>query len=375
MTKKGALGLHMTNVTGLGSSTLMQSLLPQIEALAATRFNAVLLYLPPIGSALATYDPSEVYSVTVPTRRYLPNAVSRLLECTIFGWRYRGNKTLIVWGDLPLAFVHDQFLFVHTAHVTRSSNAQNWRDKFKYAVSRAVFRLNQRFVRHVIVQTDVMAERLLSTYPSLSGRISVISQPAPEWLLANMKRGQRTKRVREGAPTLIFPSAEYPHKNHRLLYRCAPLLAEGEVDQIIVTIDRPNSGEALLDVGNHLRFAGRLKPSDVVAHYREIDALLFPSVEESFGLPLVEAMYIGLPILCADMPYARTLCGDGAIYFEPHDPGSLRKAIVELGVRLNAGWWPDWNEQLTKLPISWNDVADRILDIAQCGSTRESKTA
>lgn len=370
-----ALGLHMTNVTGLGASTLLRSLLPAIEERAADRFKTVVLYMPPAGTDLAAYEPLNGRSAKQLTRRYLPNAMSRLLECTLMGWRYRGNQSLIVLGDLPIAFVRGQVLFVHTAHVTRSSNAQSWHDRFKYAVSRMVFRLNQGYVRHVIVQTDVMAHRLLSTYPELTGRLSIVPQPPPDWLLEGMPRGGRTGRLKAGALRLIFPSADYPHKNHRVIYRSAPALAAHEVEEIIVTIDQPTSGIGSSETASCLRFVGRLRPAGILAHYASIDALLFPSLEESFGLPLIEAMYVGLPILCADLPYARTLCGDAAIYFSPHDPDSLRKGIAELRRRLEQGWWPEWSSQLAALPHSWHDVAERILSITQGHATSESKTS
>jgi glycosyltransferase involved in cell wall biosynthesis len=85
--------------------------------------------------------------------------------------------------------------------------------------------------------------------------------------------------------------------------------------------------------------------------------LLFLSESESYGFPLIEAMYVGLPIVCADFPYARNLCGDEAIYFDSNDISSLKKAVAHLRKKIDDGWWPNWSSQLKNLPESWDDVA------------------
>lgn len=362
------LGLHMTNVTGLGAATLMRSLLPFIEEQALKQFNVMHLHLPRRGTMLAAYEPIDSRTTATRVRRWLPNALSRLFECTVLGWRCRGAGTLIVFGDLPIFFVSRQVLFVHTAHVTKSSRTVGWSDRVKYAISRMVFRLNQRFVSAVIVQTNVMADRLRETYPALSGRISIVPQPPPSWLLCGMVQGQRTGRAREGGIQLIYPSAGYPHKNHELVYRGMSGPGWVGLEDVVLTIEQPSVHKFRLAPG--LKFVGQLSPKELLAYYSTVDALLFPSLEESYGLPLVEAMHVGIPVLCADLPYARALCGDVAIYFSPHDPDGMREAFHELRSRLKQGWWPDWQPQLQFLPRGWSEVASRILDITQQATSK-----
>ena len=64
--------------------------------------------------------------------------------------------------------------------------------------------------------------------------------------------------------------------------------------------------------------------------YRSADIFVFPSYTESFGHPLVEAMASGLPIVAADVPVNRELCGDAAIYFSVFDPVDCAKAIRQV---------------------------------------------
>jgi hypothetical protein len=75
-------------------------------------------------------------------------------------------------------------------------------------------------------------------------------------------------------------------------------------------------------------------------------------------------MWIGLPIICPDLPYARTLCGEQAIYFDPYNADSLHSAIAELSKRRDSGWWPDWSNSMKKIPHDWQEVADAMLKLA-----------
>ena len=64
--------------------------------------------------------------------------------------------------------------------------------------------------------------------------------------------------------------------------------------------------------------------------YDKADIFVYPSVVESFGHPLLEAMAAGLPIVAADVPINRELCGDAATYFSPFDHSECACAIKKV---------------------------------------------
>jgi glycosyltransferase involved in cell wall biosynthesis len=64
--------------------------------------------------------------------------------------------------------------------------------------------------------------------------------------------------------------------------------------------------------------------------YRSADVFVFPSYTESFGHPLVEAMASGVPVVAADVPVNREMCGDAALYFPPFDAAACAEVIARV---------------------------------------------
>ena len=351
--------LHLTNVAGAGAIQLLKSLLPAVESAEGIRVTHI--HLPNRGD-LAHYRPHGAGTKAEPYRRRLPNAISRLLECTWLGGQFNGTSPLLVFGDVPLRCKAPQTVFVQTPHMIPPATPHRGVDRFKYAIARWIFRRNARHVRAFIVQTPVMKVALTANYPEIADRIHVVAQPVPAWLLnAHVVRCGR-RGPADAKLSLVYPAAVYPHKNHRLLAGIDPSAAiDWPVERLTLTISPEHGPAAAVP---WLTCRGFLPPDQMIALYAEVDALLFLSTDESYGFPLVEAMFVGLPVVCPDLPYARALCEDGAIYFDPHSVNSLHAALLTLHGRLRTGWWPDWSRQLAALPRDWESVANSMLSIA-----------
>ena len=75
---------------------------------------------------------------------------------------------------------------------------------------------------------------------------------------------------------------------------------------------------------------GWISREEVGAEYSAASALLFTSEAETLGLPLLEALDRGLPAVLPDLPYARELYGEAAVYFRDPTPDSVCEAILKL---------------------------------------------
>lgn len=347
---KGTIDIVASNILGTGATELTLSLLPALEAVGGPRIRTVWT---PAHGRIATMPQSD-HAHRRRYRRILPNAVSRFIECLVLAPFVYGRRDLLVLGDLPLRTMGRQVVLVHTSFLVEGATALSRAARLKSRILRAVFRWNMARAHRIVVQTSIMAEGIAQTYPAVADRIRILSQPPPSWL-SDLELHDRDRPP--GAPlTLFYPAAAYPHKNHRLLFELAAMEdIQGVLARMIVTIaPDPIAPPRMV-------MTGHLPPNEMRARYAEADALVFPSLEESFGLPLVEAMYLGLPILCSDRPFARNLCGDDAIYFDPRSAASLRDAICELQTRLDAGWHPNWSDRLRNFPPDWETVASELI--------------
>lgn len=354
-----SLRLHLTNIAGAGATQLLLSLLPALERNVGA--NIAEIYLPDRGE-LSKHQVATGCGPAKRYRRWLPNALSRLLECIVFSRRFDGNVPILVLGDLPLRCQAPQTVFVQTPHLCSRRTFQWSFDSLKFGVARLIFRFNTRYVDAFIVQTSVMRDALKTSYPAIANKIRIIAQPVPSWLLgfSPVRQGSHTK---PGAGLrLIYPAAFYPHKNHRLLADIkSDFSPSWPIENLQLTL--PVDMHPAKDI-SWIQCVGFLSAHEMIKAYRDVDGVLFLSTDESYGFPLVEAMFVGLPIVCPDLPYARALCSDGAIYFDPRSIDSLREAIGVLHTRIEDGWWPDWTAQLAAIPKNWDIVAQEMISLA-----------
>jgi glycosyltransferase involved in cell wall biosynthesis len=97
--------------------------------------------------------------------------------------------------------------------------------------------------------------------------------------------------------------------------------------------------------------------------YGSHDVFVFPSVSETFGHPMAEAMSSGLPTIVSDTPVNREICGDTALYFEPFSAKGLIEKIKILDQNLDLR---DRNSEQGRLraleKFGWNDHVDRLVE-------------
>jgi len=164
----------------------------------------------------------------------------------------------------------------------------------------------------------------------------------------------------EGAPIYLMVSTIEPRKNHAYLLDAFEILWAQGIDVRLCIIGKIGWKCEMLverirshrEYGKRLFMCNRVDDSSLEFAYRSSRALLFPSVVEGFGLPLVEAMQRGLPAMASDIPVFREVGRDFLAYFDLQDPASLADQVAayertdrfpaQQGIR---EWqWPGWRE-------------------------------
>lgn len=169
----------------------------------------------------------------------------------------------------------------------------------------------------------------------------------PETLLAKLNLPDQNPNT--NCRRLLYISHYNYFRNFETLIRALPLIKSrlkqqtGEDVQLVLTTDiQPGAvyggydatrAAELIDslgVRKNIAMLGPVEYGSLHRLYRLCDVFVCPSYSESFGHPLVEAMASGLPVVSADMPVHREICGKAAVYFDVFDESALATQCVQV---------------------------------------------
>ena len=135
----------------------------------------------------------------------------------------------------------------------------------------------------------------------------------------------------------LYPANFWPHKNHgRLLAAAARVLREGPDFILVLCGALDEAREALkekveaMGLKSSVRVLPYLDDADMTALLEGAELLVFPSLFEGFGIPVLEAMALETPVACSDLPALLELAGDAALFFDPADEAAIAQTIFRL---------------------------------------------
>jgi glycosyltransferase involved in cell wall biosynthesis len=133
-------------------------------------------------------------------------------------------------------------------------------------------------------------------------------------------------------PYVLYVGHRGEHKNFRVLAMAIQDPALEELDLVLVGgADRVPELQGWPGLErNRLHHLKAVTDSGLRFLYSGAVALVFPSLCEGFGFPLVEAMSCGAPVVSSDISSSREVCGDVAEFFQPRDPAACVKAILRV---------------------------------------------
>lgn len=160
----------------------------------------------------------------------------------------------------------------------------------------------------------------------------------------------------------------HPRKNLVKLIEAFTLLAENEPEQRLVVVgqsawlyDDVFASARAFGVTTRIEFAGYVPEERLFELYERATALVYPSLYEGFGLPVIEAMQAGCPVIAADVPVLREIAGDAALFADPASAEALaekmKAAIGNKTLRedLRVRGWRNIQR------FSWKETAQRTL--------------
>lgn len=137
----------------------------------------------------------------------------------------------------------------------------------------------------------------------------------------------------------VYPANAWPHKNHRMLFVAWGMLQKYEKFQDIKLVCTAENNKDIhllknevkdLNLENKICFPGFLSDADLSSLLAYSSGLIFPSLYEGFGMPIIEAMRMGIPVLCSDCSSLPEVGGDAILMFDARKPQTIVKSLIQI---------------------------------------------
>ena len=261
------------------------------------------------------------------THTTVPRVAERLGVDLVMGV----NFIAPLWGRFATSvLVHDLTFHHYPATMPRMKRLY-----YQFVVRRSI-----RRSKVVFVTTKTMARELAEYEPGAVRKIRIAPGGVPSAYLVNGEEERRGRSRRQGRPrsSFLFVGTLEPRKNLERLLTAHAALCRFDPDFPAL---RVVGGRGWEDAGirrtilahpdpSRLQILGYCHPSELKEEYDGALALLFPSLYEGFGLPALEAMARGCPVLTSKGIATAEVTEDAALLVDPLDGGELERAMRRL---------------------------------------------
>jgi len=313
----------------------------------------VIYYSPLYISMLRAY--ARVRTNPFMTLMLLLNLISRtLIKRNVFRIRKQGLYREIIDFDgykldalhFPLTTIEPSCFGVRipivlTVHDIQQEYYPDFFDKETLLARRERYRSSAERADLILTISEYTKKCLIEKYQIKSEKIIVTYQGvSPAFEAYHASENGTDIRGKYGLPRdyILYPAASWPHKNHVGLLKALEILkSEYQCAANLVLLglsmaNEKNTSKAIQEYGlsDQVRVLGYVPLEDLIALYSSAVLMVFPSLFEGFGIPLVEAMRMGVPIACSDRTSVPEIAGNAAVYFNPEDPADMARGIYSL---------------------------------------------
>ena len=234
-------------------------------------------------------------------------------------------------GNIPsLLTVHD-LSFVHYPNTFTPALVNYLEQVVPRSVSRAT---------HILADSQATKEDLINLWNTVPEKVTVLYSGVDRRFRPG-KEGKEFEAVRRkyelgDAPYLFSVSTIQPRKNYQMLIRAfRPVAAKYPHNLVIAGGKGWLYDQVLAEVNaqgleDRVRFTGFIDDADLPALYSGATLFVFPSLYEGFGLPLLEAMACGVPVLTSNSSSLPEVAGDAAVQLSPEDQDMWTWSISQL---------------------------------------------
>lgn len=267
--------------------------------------------------------------------------------------------------------LHRPYLALPTRHYNKFINKK---DLIKILIEKKILKGLKSNVDHWVVQTNFIKEGVKENYNLSDNNITVV--PGGYHFNQDIENNNVSTVQKENSKPIkiLYPTRFYNHKNLEILSDVATniLKKSNRTFKLILTLSEENEKEknilnqlAPLIKRGVIINVGVQPLSKMPDLYRSSDILFMPTFLETFGLPYIEGMSFGLPIVTSDKDFSREICGEAALYFNPYSSDSIANSLVRLmsDHELYSTISRNSSLRFKEVAKSWDEVANSIFEI------------
>lgn len=219
--------------------------------------------------------------------------------------------------------------------------------RIKKFISNLVLRWSVGVTKKVIVPSYATKDDLIKSLRLDSNKMAVIYEGLDEIFQSPTTGNQQPvssilSKYGIRKPYLLYVSTMYPYKNHQMLIEAFELLIKEPIFQnlqLVLVGKEDFFSRKIRELVVKKNLADRiimpLKSTDqsylsdekLVEIFRNADLYVLPSLKEGFGLTILEAWAVGVPVVASSIPVIREIGQDGVFYFNPEDKTNIKKAV------------------------------------------------
>ncbi len=240
----------------------------------------------------------------------------------------------------------------------------------KFLAYKVVIKSAIKRAKKIIAVSKFTKGDILKNYNVPNSKISVTYEACEDFCAFSPENSEDIlKRYAIIKPYILYVGNAYPHKNLEALVlafaeitkieKKLKLVLVGREDYFYQRIKKLVNGKNIKNVV----FSGHVPDNDLDTIYRHSRLYVFPSLYEGFGLPPLEAMAKGVPIISSDHPCMKEVLGDSAHFFNSRKTEEIKQAVIKVlgNTPLQEELAAKGYEQIKK--YSWKEMARRTLEI------------
>lgn len=298
----------------------------------------------------------------------LPKAVHKhkldILHCT--------SNTAPIFVKVPLVLtLHDIIYLENFKFISYKSTLYQLIGNFyrRWIVPRILLS-----AKKIITVSNTERKTILQKYPQYQDKVDVIYNSYGEYFNSLQENREEAIKQKYGLPEKYFfcLGNTSPKKNLSNTLKAYYLYLEQSDEKIPLVLADYSPGDLFIFLNSanskykpYLRFIGYVSNWDIPAIYKNSELFIYASVRESFGIPILEAMKMGTPVITSNISCMPEIAGKSAYFVDPFDHLAMAKAMMDISInpQLRASLVEQGFLRVKK--FSWSKSAQKLLTIYQ----------